>query len=232
VVAATPTASSFTPSSSPIKGTQPGEVRQPFQADPNVARPSPPDHRSGQAGKPDLPPPRRIRTALAWAGAAAVVLCGIVIIIRDEKGNEKVRLKLDKKDTIEIVNDESDSKPATPTADAATTTADAATPKKIVIGPPVPRPPMVPLDLKPLPIDIKPGSPMSPCALVARPAPLDSVLSWTIELRQPRGGIWGLAYNPDGTLFASGGDDHVVRIWDAKSYALVKVFASGSTEEI
>ncbi len=166
---------------------------------------------------------RRLVAALVFGGAAVVVLCGIVIIIRDEKGNEKARLKLDKKDKIEIVQDDHDSKLATPTADAAT-------PKKIVIGPLVPRPPMVPLDLKPLPIDIKPGSPMSPCALVARPASLDGVLSWTIELRQPRGYTLGLAYNPDGTLFASGGSDHVVRIWDAKTYALLKVLAGGSTE--
>ena len=62
--------------------------------------------RSGQARKPDL-------RWLAFAGAAAFVLFGIVIIIRDEKGNEKARLKLDGKDKIEIVQDGDESNSST-----------------------------------------------------------------------------------------------------------------------
>ena len=61
------------------------------------------------------------------------------------------------------------------------------------------------IQLEPLP-PIKGGEPLSPLALVARPAEIKGVQSWTIETRNPRGQLLTVAYSPDGRWLAFSSD--------------------------
>jgi WD40 repeat protein len=36
----------------------------------------------------------------------------------------------------------------------------------------------------------------------------------TIDRASESGGVWAIVYSPDGTTLATGGDDHLVRLWD------------------
>ena len=58
------------------------------------------------------------------------------------------------------------------------------------------------------------GVPLSPWALVSRPAPIDGVLSWTITTRTGRGSVNHVGYSPDGRWLAATNDDDVVRLFD------------------
>lgn len=90
-------------------------------------------------------------------------------------------------------------------------------------GSPVARPKPVTLDLKPEPLQIKPGEPMSMMALVTNPAPIPRVLSWTLETKYHRGEVNAIAYQPGGRLMATGGEDGATRLWDAKTGELVRL---------
>jgi WD40 repeat protein len=68
---------------------------------------------------------------------------------------------------------------------------------------------------------LRPGSPLSPMALVAQPAVLANVQSWTIESRGHRGDVLAVAARPDGKLLATGGIDATIRLWDPESGRLV-----------
>lgn len=77
-------------------------------------------------------------------------------------------------------------------------------------------------ELKPEPLKLKPGEPLSVRALVARPPLLKGVASWTIETRQHRSYVSATALSPDGTLYATGGIDGTIRIWEPESAKLVR----------
>lgn len=65
-------------------------------------------------------------------------------------------------------------------------------------------------------------APMSPAALVSRPAAIPGVGSWTIETREPRSAVHGIEYSPDGRYLATAGGDGTIRIWDSSTKRLVR----------
>jgi WD40 repeat protein len=69
------------------------------------------------------------------------------------------------------------------------------------------------------------SSPLSPLALVQRPPKIKGVESWTIESRGHRGMASHLVldYNADGTRFATGGTDGMVRLWQAATGQLQRI---------
>jgi len=70
------------------------------------------------------------------------------------------------------------------------------------------------------------GAPVGPGALVRRPAPIDGVLSWTIETRLHRGGLNAVGYSGEGRYLATGGSSGVIRLWDAATGGLIRVLVS------
>ncbi len=79
-----------------------------------------------------------------------------------------------------------------------------------------------PLNIRPEPLSIEPGKPLSVRALVTHPSPLNDVLSWTFESRRHRGILYAMAVSPDRRQMATGGLDGTVRIWDIASGELVR----------
>ena len=88
-------------------------------------------------------------------------------------------------------------------------------------GKPLPKPKLVPIQIKAEPRTIQPGEPLSKLALVTNPAPIPGVCSWTIETIGHRG--WANhAFSPDGGLLATHCGDGTIRLWDAATGSLVK----------
>src|SRR5262249_53113583 len=78
------------------------------------------------------------------------------------------------------------------------------------------KPPEQPPPVQPA---IKAGSPISPLALVRRPAALPGVKSWTIDTVHPRPVYvlhHGAAFSPDGRTLAVGTADGILRLLDPK----------------
>jgi serine/threonine protein kinase/WD40 repeat protein len=71
-------------------------------------------------------------------------------------------------------------------------------------------------------VAVKPGEPLSEMAMVVGPAAVAGVRSWTIETIGHRGTVDALAYSPDGSRLATGGDDGTVRIWDPATGKLLR----------
>ena len=92
----------------------------------------------------------------------------------------------------------------------------------IKIGPPVKIKP-VEIEIKPEPIEIKSGEPMSGWALVSRPAAIDGLKSWTIETAAHRSlYVKSVTCSSDGKWIASADNDGTVRLFDAQSRQLVR----------
>jgi WD40 repeat protein len=166
----------------------------------------------------------RILIALAAAAAAIPLLLGIWVIIRDKGGREVGRFKVPEGGSASVVDDQGQPVKGVPVP-AEQPKVEPKTPKPelqpqskpLKIGPPVPRPKPIPIELKPEPVDLQPGAPVSRLALVSNPATLPGVRSWTIETIGHRGfGEW-LAYSPDGNTMATACGDDVIRLWDAKT---------------
>ncbi len=84
--------------------------------------------------------------------------------------------------------------------------------------------PKVP-DIKPSLPRKTPGEPLSPYALVTRPAKIDGIDSWTIETKPIRSGEQ-VYFSPDSKYLASRSLDHSVRIWDVSTRQLRHILLS------
>jgi WD40 repeat protein len=69
-----------------------------------------------------------------------------------------------------------------------------------------------------------PPGPISPLALVTKPAALPGLVSWTVETRGHRSQIYAVAWNNQGDRFATASEDGSVRVWDSASGKLVRIF--------
>ena len=68
------------------------------------------------------------------------------------------------------------------------------------------------------------NTPLAAGALVARPAKLPGVRSWSIETKAHRGTVTSTAYSPDGKWLATACDDGALRLWQADTLQLARVF--------
>jgi WD40 repeat protein len=151
--------------------------------------------------------PVRSRLRLGWLVAASLLLllggvvAAIVVIIRDKQGKEITRVNVPAGGSVEVKDgDQGKAESKVPSAP----------PKEEVRRAAAPLPPLLP------------GEPLSPLALVSRPAKLPDVRSWTIEsriLKPPH----CMAYRPDGKRLAVGTIDGRIHIWEPQSGRLVQV---------
>jgi WD40 repeat protein len=166
-----------------------------------------------------------IGLAAIAAGLLYILFSGIVIRIRDKWGREtvikpppgsSVIVEEDGKQVAQVPSPDKEAKPSPEPPPA----------QPLTIGKPIQLPTPVPLKLKAEPLQIEAEEPIG--GLVARPAKIPGLASWTIETRGHRGQIKGLACSPDGKLFASAGSDTSIRLWEPSTGRLVRVIAGGS----
>jgi len=105
-----------------------------------------------------------------------------------------------------------------------------------VTGKPIVQPKRPSVAIRPEPVELEAGEPLSPNALVSRPASIKGVRSWTIETRGPRGtdnhGVGlGIAYSPNGRQLATAGEDAPIRVWDPDDGQLLRAFV-GHAERV
>ncbi|HEX7380278.1 MAG TPA: WD40 repeat domain-containing protein [Pirellulales bacterium] len=66
-------------------------------------------------------------------------------------------------------------------------------------------------------------------ALVTAPSPIPGAKSWTLETLDHRGEIYTMEFNPAGTLLATYGEDGAVRLWNAETGELARIFVGADS---
>jgi WD40 repeat protein len=132
-------------------------------------------------------------------------IAAIVVIIRDKEGKEIARLQVPEGGDVKIEDDGKAKgearKPPAPEENGRI--------EPVPLAPPLP------------------GEPLSPVALVQRPAKLPGVRSWSIETRNVYYSQ-AMAYRPDGKRLAVACNGGVFRIWEPESGRLVQVLLESS----
>lgn len=82
---------------------------------------------------------------------------------------------------------------------------------------------VTPVRISAEPLKFKSGEALARRVIVASPAEISGVLSWTIESRRHRGTITVMAVSPDGQKVATGGYDATIRIWNLATGHLERV---------
>jgi WD40 repeat protein/serine/threonine protein kinase len=98
----------------------------------------------------------------------------------------------------------------------------------VVVGKPANPPQVAVPKIAAEPQKVAEGKPLSPLALVSRPAKIPGIKSWTIETRGHRYGSFRvsasvLSYSPDGRFLAATTEDDAIRLWDAANGQLVRI---------
>lgn len=181
-----------------------------------------------RAAGADVPPWFRRPVLAATMAAGFLILASTIwIIVRDRDGREVGRFQVPKGGSAVIVDD-GDGAPPKPSPA-----------KKLPPGPAdspavspggyndLGRPLLKAADLPREAITLHPSGSMSATSLVSHPEKLPGVLSWTVESTIPRAPLRCAAWNPLGTLLATGGDDGVVRIWSEKGELQRMLVTSG-----
>jgi WD40 repeat protein len=150
-------------------------------------------------------PSRRALAALALFGMIAL-LGGIIIRIRSKDGRET---------TIEVPEDSVVTIEQKPSRER----------ERAVVPPPLPN--SRGSDIPPL---AEGTEPLSPWALVQRPARLKVVRKWTIETRNLRGGAISCAMRPDGRQLATASFDGVIRLYDPSTGQLQQTLYGQQTD--
>jgi hypothetical protein len=141
--------------------------------------------------------------------AAAAVLAGIVVILRDKQGKEVGRFEVPPGGSVSVQDD----------GKGKDETKEQPAPKE-----------GVPMAAAPL-AALLPGEALSPTALVQHPAKLPGVRSWTIEPRDQER-TTAVAYRPDGKRLAVGYPDGSVRVWEPESGRLVQMLLGSGSRAI
>jgi WD40 repeat protein/tRNA A-37 threonylcarbamoyl transferase component Bud32 len=164
------------------------------------------DHAFAAVPAPPKVAPRQPRW-LPWTIAAALLLAipggywvAQIVIIRDRDGKEVARLKVPEGGSAEIVKDK-----------------DGGNDKGKGEFPPG--------SAKAISI----GEPMSPMALVTKPAKIAGVKSWTIDTTWPRGSAGLIEFNPIGDRLARFGNDATVRVYDSRTGQLERCLIGHGT---
>jgi WD40 repeat protein len=80
-----------------------------------------------------------------------------------------------------------------------------------------------PLTIEPEALPFQQNEPLVKQALVAQPAPIDKVISWTIHSIDHRAPVSWSAVSPDGQYIASACMDMAIRVWEVETGRLVKL---------
>ncbi len=155
--------------------------------------------------------PRRPAVLIALGLVGILLAAGIIIRIVDKQGRETV-VEVADDSTVTIEQRELASK-------AGQEKPSAETSGHSLVPQPKPGEFEIPAQL-PIP---EPDRPITPACLVRDPPPIPGIVTWSIELRQPRGHVRDVATSPDGKHVATGGSDATIRIWELATGRLVRV---------
>lgn len=172
-------------------------------------------------------PPRRLFIAAAGAAAFALVLWGVIVIVRNQDGKEIARLNANEGVSVEVLPSSSPTKPqpsaapttATRTAAPIATPTAASTPASAIptssTAAPTPEPGEFDATF--------PG-------LLPAPAKIPGLKRMQLETRSPRGRIIALDWSRDGKSVLIGSSEGIVRTFDARTLRLTQLLHVASPQ--